>query len=173
MKTIRELKTLDWSGYFFKEMINVLDIDLEYIMVNDFKGCKYGSILFNLCYSDEIGVPHIVFNNIECVFKKSGIYSYLIFCESDKNKDMINIYFKIIDQREEEITSWIDELEDDSFKLRSDIMKFKFRTDDNLVYNEKINVPVCVISLSSVIKKKNNCYPNFRLQKCFYESESL
>ena len=29
MKTIRELKTLDWSGYFFKEMINILDTDPE------------------------------------------------------------------------------------------------------------------------------------------------
>ena len=57
-------------------------------MVNDFKGCKDGSVLFNLCYSDETGVPRIVFNNTECIFRKSGIYSYLIFCEGDKNKDM-------------------------------------------------------------------------------------
>ena len=174
MKTIKELKTLDWSGYFFKEMINILDIDPEYIMVNDFKGYKDGPVLFNLCYFDENGVPHIVFNNIECIFKKSGIYSCFIFCKSDKNKDMINNYFKIIDQIGEEITSWIDELEeDDSFRLRSDIMKFKFRIDDNLVYNEKINIPVCVTSLSSVIKRKNNYYPNFRLQNCFSEIESL
>ena len=98
MKTTRELKTLDWSGYIFKEMIIILDIEPEYFMVNDFKGCKDGSVLFNLCYSDESGVPHIVFNNIECIFRKCGIYSYLIFCESDKNKDMINNYVKIIDQ---------------------------------------------------------------------------
>ena len=52
-------------------------------MVYDFKGCKDESILFNLCYSDEINVLHIVFNNIDCIFKKSGIYSYLIFCKND------------------------------------------------------------------------------------------
>ena len=33
-------------------------------------------------------------------------------------------------------------------------MRFKFRTDDNLVYNQKLSVKVCVISLSSVIKRK-------------------
>ena len=174
MKIIRELKTLDWSGYFFKEIINILDTQPEYFMVNDFKGCKDGSILFNLCYSDENGVPHIAFSYIECIFKKSGIYNYLIFCESDKNKDMINNYVKIIDQIGDEITSWIDELEeDDSFTLGEDFMKFKFRTGDNLVYNEKTNIPVCVILLSSVIKKKNIYYPNFRLQKCFYEIENF
>ena len=147
MNTIGELKTLDWSGYFFKEMINILDINPEYIMVNDFKGCRDGSILFNLCYSDENGVPHIVFNNIECIFRKSGIYSYLIFCKSDKTKNMINNCVKIIDQINYEIKSWIDELEeDDSFRLGDDFMKFRFRTNDNLVCNEKINIPVCVIS---------------------------
>ena len=68
MKTIRELKTLYLSSYFFKKGINILDIEAEYFMINDFKGCKDGSMLFNLCYSDENGVPHIVFNNIKCIF---------------------------------------------------------------------------------------------------------
>ena len=79
MKTVRELKTLDWSGYFFKEMVNILDIDAEYSMTHDFKVCKDGSILFDLCYFDENGVPHIVFNNLKCIYRKSGIYSYLNF----------------------------------------------------------------------------------------------
>ena len=51
--------------------------------------------------------------------------------------------------------------------------RFKFKTDDNLLYNKKINIPVCAISLSSVIKKENIHYPIFKLQKCFYENESL
>ena len=156
MKTIRELKTLDWSGYFFKEMVNIPDIEPEYFMVNDIKGCKDGSIVFNTCYCSEDSVLHIVFNDILfsymiryihtflhmiCIFRKCGIYSYLIFCETDKNKNVINNYVKIIDQLKEELLSWIDELEDDSFNLGNDFMRFRFRTDDNLVYNKKINIP--------------------------------
>ena len=38
-------------------------------------------------------------------------------------------------------------------------MRFKFKTDDNLGYNKKFNVPVCVISVSSVIKKDDWYYP--------------
>ena len=34
-------------------------------------------------------------------------------------------------------------------------MRFRLKTDENLVYNQKITVKVCVISLSSVIKKGN------------------
>ena len=50
-------------------------------------------------------------------------------------------------------------------------LKFKFRTYDNVVYNEIINILVCVRSLSSANKKMNNYYPNFKLKDCFYESE--
>ena len=52
-------------------------------------------------------------------------------------------------------------------------MRFKFKTDDNLVYNKKINVPVCVISVSSVVKKGDWYYPQIRLQECFYEHDYL
>ena len=80
----------------------------------------------------------------------------------------------VLCQLEEELLSWINEEEkDDLFILGKDFMRFRFRTDDNLVYNKKINIPVCVISLSSIIKRRCIYYPQFRLQKCFYESESF
>ena len=50
MKTIKELSIKDWSSYFFKEMVNILDIEPGYFMINDFKGCRDGSILFNIAY---------------------------------------------------------------------------------------------------------------------------
>ena len=79
---------------------------------------------------------------------------------------MINNYIKIIDQLKEELLPWVDELEEDEiFNLGKNFMRFKFRTDDNLVYNKKINIPVCVMSLSSVVKK--GC---FIIQTLGYES---
>ena len=42
-----------------------------------------------------------------------------------------------------------DDNDDDS------ITNFKFKTYDNLLYNKKINVPICIISVCSVIKKEN------------------
>ena len=40
MKTIRKLNIKDWSGYFFTEMINILDIEPEYFIINDLKVVK-------------------------------------------------------------------------------------------------------------------------------------
>ena len=78
-KTIRKLNIKNWSGYFFTSMTNINDFDPEFLLVNDFKSSKDGSILFNMSYCEENNVPHIVFNNIKCIFRKSGVFSYSIF----------------------------------------------------------------------------------------------
>ena len=46
-------------------------------------------------------------------------------------------------------------------------MRFRFKTNDNLVYNKKINVPVCVISISSVFQERNWYYLQIELQDFF------
>ena len=115
-------------------------------------------------------VPYIVFNNIECIFRKSGVFSYLIFCESEWNKKMLSRYVELIDEIKEEVLYFVDELEeDDLFIMGRDCMRFRFRTNDKLVYNREFNVPVCVISISSVIKKGDWYYPQAKLQECSYE----
>ena len=98
MKTIKELSIKDWSRYFFTEMVNINDIDPEYFTIHDFKGSRDGSVLFNIAYCEENSVPHIASNNIKCTFRKSGIHSYLILCESETNKKMLNNYVSIIDE---------------------------------------------------------------------------
>ena len=113
MKTIRELNIKDWSGSFFEEMVSILDIYPEYFMVSNAKECI---MLYNLCYSDKIGVPHIVFNNIyRLFFQKSNNYSFLIFFADGKNKNMMCNYGKIVKQLEDEIFSFADEFEDEKF----------------------------------------------------------
>ena len=68
MKTIRKLNIKDWGGYFFEQMVNILDIDPEYFMVGNVKECVNGTMIYNIYYSDKTVVPHIVFNNIDCYF---------------------------------------------------------------------------------------------------------
>ena len=70
MNTIRELNIKDWSGYFFEEMVNISDIDPERFGINDTKQCTNGTVIYNICYNDKIGVPQIIFNNIDCYSKK-------------------------------------------------------------------------------------------------------
>ena len=173
MKTIRELNIKDWSGYIFTNMTNINDFDPEFLLVNDFKSSKDGSIVFDIAYCEENNVPCIVFNNIVCIFRKSGVFSYLIFCEIDKNKKMLGDYVKVIDRIKEEVLSFTDEFEDEIFIMGKDTMRFRFKTNDKLPYNQKVNVPVCVVSMSSVIKKGDWYYPQIKLQECFYENDYI
>ena len=94
-------------------MVNILDIDPECFMVGNVKECTNGAILNNIYYSDKTGVPQIVFNNIDCYFEKSGSDSFLVFFDNKNNKNMINIYFKIIKQLKDEIFSLTDEFGDE------------------------------------------------------------
>ena len=67
-------------------MVKILDFDPECFEINDTKQCPDGTIIYNICYNDKIGVLHIVFNNIDCCFKKRNDYSFLIFFADGKNK---------------------------------------------------------------------------------------
>ena len=50
MKTIRELNIKGWIGYFFEELVNILDIGPECFMVSNTKQCTDGTMLYNICY---------------------------------------------------------------------------------------------------------------------------
>ena len=121
METIRKLNVKNSSGYIFTNMTNINDFDSEFLLVNDLKSSKDGSIVFNIAYCEKNNVPHIVFNNIECIFRKSGVFRYLIFCESDKNKKILDDYVKVIDGIKEEVLSFVDEFEDDLFIMGKDV----------------------------------------------------
>ena len=138
METIRELNIKDWYGYIFTNMTNINDVDYELLLVNHFKSSKDGSIVFSIAYCEENNVLHIVFNNIECIFRKSRIFDDLIFCESDENKKMLDDYVKVIDGIKEEVLSFIDESEDGIFIMGKDFMRFRFKTNDKLPFNSSL-----------------------------------
>ena len=115
-------------------MVNILDIDPECFMVSNAKECADGAMLYNLYYYDKIDVPHIAFNNIiDCFFKKNCDYSCLIFCDNNKNKNIINIYFKIIKQLRDEVFSFIDEFEAHNFVFADDFTRFRFIKNANVI----------------------------------------
>ena len=57
--------------------------------------------------------------------------------------------------------------------MGKDFMRFRFKTNDKLPYNQEINVPVCVISISSVLNKGNWYYFQNKFQECFYENDHI
>ena len=129
MKTVKRLNIKDKPGYFFMNLTNIDDFDPKLILINEFTIFENGSIMFDIAYFKENNTLHVVFNNVECIFRKSGLFSYLTFCESDKNKRILDKYVKIINEIKHQILFIIED---------EDFMRFKFETDDNQKINQKI-----------------------------------
>ena len=55
-------------------------------------------------------------------------------------------------------------------KYSKDLIKIKFITYDDLPLNKIINIPLCVVVLSSIFKE-DGYYPQILLHNCFYEFE--
>ena len=165
MKTTKRLNIEYKSDYFFIDMTNVNDFDPKLLLINEITTLNSGSTMFEISYCEESNTPYIVFNNIECIFRKSGTNKYLVICENKKIEKMLKNYTKIIDELKDQILFIV---EDNLFVMGKDFTRFK--TDDKLPYNKKINVAVCVITLSSVFEERNWYYPQTNLQECFYEN---
>ena len=50
-------------------------------------------------------------------------------------------------------------------------MKIKFKTNDDLQLNKIMNIPICVITVSSIFKEDGEYHPQILLHDCFYEYE--
>ena len=104
------------------KLTNIDDLDPKLLLINEFTIFESGSIMFDINYCKENNTLYVVFNNIDCIFRKSGIFSYLIFCETEKNKKMFDKYVKIIDEIKEQILFII---EGKNFIMGKDFMRLK------------------------------------------------
>ena len=50
-------------------------------------------------------------------------------------------------------------------------MKARFESNDDLLLNKILNIPVCIIIVNSIFQEDNNYYPQVLLYECLYEYE--
>ena len=78
-----------------------------------------------------------------------------------QNEKMLKNYTKVTDELKDQILFIT---ENDFFVMGKDFTRFRFKTDDKFPYNKKINVAVCVISLSSIFEEINWYYLQFLMK---------
>ena len=72
MKTVKSLNIKDWSGYFFTNLTNINDLDPEFLLINDFKGCKDGSTVINNKFKLDQSFQEIIYRLDNWVSNGSG-----------------------------------------------------------------------------------------------------
>ena len=86
MKTTKRLNIEDKYDYYFTDMTNINIFDPKLLLINEITTFSSGSTIFEISYCGENNVRYIVFSNIECIFRKSGINKYLVICETEKKE---------------------------------------------------------------------------------------
>ena len=139
MKATKGLNIKDKPSYFFTDMTNINNFDPELLIINEIEVFNSRKTMFEISYCEEPNTPHIVFNDITCIFRKSRQNKYLIFCETQENEKMLQNFTKIFDEIKRQ-TVFI--TEDDLFIMGNDFMRIKIKTDNVLPYNKQINFSV-------------------------------
>ena len=117
---------------------------------------------------NNLNTLYLVFNNLDAYIEETGENTCLIFASTKKNKIILRIYKKLWDEVKEQIELIT---ENKMIKYNKDFMKISFKTNDDLSLSKIINVYVCVVIVSNVVKENDKYYPQVLLHDCFYEYE--
>ena len=160
MKTIRQVNIENRQCYFFNDMnIDEISFKSDELIIY---GIKY---IKNL---NSLNTLYLVFNNLDAYIEKSGESRYLIFASTEKNKIMLKNYIELWDEIKEQIELITG---DRVIEYSKDLMKIRFKTNDDLPLNKIIHIPVCVVIMSSIFKEDNEYHPQVLLHDFFYECE--
>ena len=72
MKATKGLNIKNKPGYFFIYMTNINNFDPNLLIINEITLFNSGSTVYEISYNEEYNIPYTVFNNIACIFRKSG-----------------------------------------------------------------------------------------------------
>ena len=84
---------------------------------------------------------------------------YLIFDDTDKNKELLEIYDDVFSG----IMSKIKKIDDDWLEYSKGYKKIKFNSDDNLPLNKTLKFHQMTITIRCVFSEDNKLYPQIFL----------
>ena len=152
-------------------MTNINDSDLSLLNIDEALLKSNKLIMYNIKYIKNLNSSdflYLVFNNLDAYIEKSSENRYLVFASTEKNTIMLKNHTELCDEIKEQIEFITS---DKVTKYSKDFMKIRFKTNDDLPVNKIINIPVCVVIVSSIFKEDNEYHPQVLLHDCFYEYE--
>ena len=171
MKTIRQINIEKGQSYFFNDMTNINDFDQSLLNIDQVLFDHNELVMYDIKYIknlNSLGSFYLVFNNLDAYIEKSGENRYSVFASTEKYTIMLKNYTELCD----DIKKQIELITGDKVtKYNEDFMKIRFKTNDDLPLSKIINIPICVVIVSSIFKEDGKYYPQVLLHDCFYEYE--
>ena len=106
MKSITKIGIKDNESYFFSEMVNINDFDLNSLNIDEisFKNDKLTMNDIKYIKSlNSLNSIYLVLNKLDAYIKENGEKKYLVFAPTKNNKLMLKNYVQIWNKIKEQI----------------------------------------------------------------------
>ena len=98
---------------------------------------------------------YLTFNNVDGYIIARNGDKYLIFASTDKNKEVIKKYIKLLNETKNQIKTING---GKPIEYKKDFLKIRFESDDDLPLGKMLNIPSLVIVTRSVFQEDNKDY---------------
>ena len=89
---------------------------------------------------------------------------YLVFDDTDKNKELLKIYDDVFSG----IMSKIKKKDDDWLDYTKGYKKIKFNSDDNIPLNKQLKFQTITVTIRCVLSEDNKLYPQVFLDQALF-----
>ena len=173
MGTIKQINIKNRTYYFYNDIIdietfdsNMLKLDKKSYKDLDIYNIGYVTIKkIGDCYDvNSVNPLYLRINNASGYIKEINKDKYLIFDDTDKNKELLEKYDDVFSG----IMSKIKQIDDDWLEYTKGYKKIKFNSDDNLPLNKPLKFYQMTLTIRCVISEDNKLYPQVFLDEALY-----
>ena len=173
METIKQTNIKNRTYCFYNDIIDIKtfdsnmlklskklykDLDIYNIGYVTIKQIGYG------CDVNSVNPLYLRINNASGYIKEINKDKYLIFNDTDKNKELLEKYDNVFSG----IMSKIKKIDDDWLEYSKDYMKIRFSSDDNLPLNKPLKFYNMTVTIRCVFSEDNKLYPQVFLDEALY-----
>ena len=126
MKTPTQISIKNCQNYFFNNMTNIKNFDLDLLNINQMSSASTDCVIYDIEYFknlDDVNSLYLVFNDADAYIEQYNENKYLVCALTDKNKEALENYTELWDEIKNEIEA-IRGIE--PIKYEKDLMKIKF-----------------------------------------------
>ena len=164
MGSTKEINIKNRTYYFYNDIIDLKTFDSNNLKVD--KKTYKDLDIFNVAYvtKEKIGCGYdgssvnplyLRINDASGYIKEINKDKYLIFNDTDKNKELLEIQDDVFSG----IMSKIKKIDDDWPEYSKGYKKIKFNSDDNLPLNKTLKIRTMTITIRCVFSEENKLYP--------------
>ena len=108
---------------------------------------------------------YLLIDHVSGYIEEKGVYKYLVFDSTDKNKELLKRYNDVWN----EIKNKIKEVSNSECDYEKDYMKIKFNYDDDLPLKKPLKFHAMTIIIRSAFEEDGKLYPRTFLNDTLYE----